>query len=134
MANSFQFKSFAATLTRDIDKAENRALMKAARHLRKVMRAKLNTRRVSQPGEAPGRVTGDLSKGAKIDNHRKGHKVFVGVGAPAHHAHLLEFGTAERVVAKTGARVGRVAPRPFLGPTFEEEQGEVQKILSERWL
>ena len=132
--NSFSYKSYTDSVLKDMDKAENAARVKAARHIADKMKEKLSVKHVSLPGQAPGKQSGDLVKGITTDNMKAHRKTLVGVKAPAHHAHLMEFGTAERIVKKTGRKVGRVLPRPFLGPTFEEEADTVREILSEAWV
>lgn len=131
--------SFISSVIKDLDKAQEKLLDKAAAHVRKKMKEKVSQRHTSKAGDPPGRQTGDLIKGIKFI--REGSdKRLVGVGRPASHAHLLEFGTVPRTVknyqGKKGVRVavGRVLPRPFMQPTFEEEKGTVEKILSETWV
>jgi hypothetical protein len=92
-----------------------------------------------RPGEPPAKRSGNLVKGILYVNDDKHHESKVGVGPPAHHAHLMEFGTQNRTVLNyRGVKgkqknVGRVLPHPFVQPTFEEEAGAVKEILSERW-
>lgn len=134
--------SYIKETIRDLQKAETRVRTKAARHLTKKMRAKVSDvyfeGYASQPGEPPGKKSGNLRKGIGYQNLNKQHRTKVGVGPPAFHAHMLEFGTQERFVPIKGSakkrKVGRVLPRPFVMPTFEEEQGTVKDILSEKWL
>jgi hypothetical protein len=136
-----RLESYIKDVIRDIGKPEKKARSKAAQHLVKKMKEKVNDQYFkgyhSIPGEPPGKITGDLQKGIGSKDINSKHKTLVGVGPPAYHAHLLEFGTAERYTpVKNGStrRSGRVAPRPFIFPTFQEESDVVGKILSERWL
>lgn len=136
-----EFKSFIKDLSKEIDNAELRLRTKAAKHLVKKMKEKVGDvyfeGYASQPGEPPGKKSGNLRKGIGYMNMPKQHKTKVGVGPPAYHAHMLEFGTAERFVKIKGSSkkrsVGRVLPRPFVQPTFEEQTETVKEILQEKW-
>jgi len=121
----------------DLDKAQERELDKAAAYLRQKLKDKVSKKRISLPGEPPGRQSGNLKKGIKFT--REPGNRFIGVGSPAQHAHLLEFGTGPRLVKNYRGKgmsklVGPQAPRPFIIPTFEEESDNIKKILSEQWL
>jgi HK97 gp10 family phage protein len=136
-----RLESYIKDVISDIDKSEKKVRSKAAQYLVKKMKEKVNDQYFkgyhSIPGEPPGKMTGNLQKGIGSKDIDSEHKTLVGVGPPAHHAHLLEFGTVERYTpVKNGKprRSGRVAPRPFVFPTFQEEAENVGKILSERWL
>jgi hypothetical protein len=107
--------------------------MKAARVVLNALRANLSNAEKSAPGEFPGLNSGDMLKGAMLKNSDLEQEVKVGFGPPAHHAHLMEFGTAHRV-DRNGKDRGQVLPRPVLGPTFEQEADNVGQILSEKWL
>lgn len=136
---NIRYKSYIDNIIRDLDKAEAKQLRKAASHVARKMRKKVSVEffddDASAPGNPPGRRTRNLRKGI---GYTKGHHEFlVGVGPPAYHAHLLEFGTAERYqkTKKGNSRfVGLVEPRPFVFPTLDEETGAVKRILSESWL
>jgi HK97 gp10 family phage protein len=121
----------------ELDKAQEKKLDIAAVHLRTKIKDKLKNKHTSFPGEPPGKKSGNLIKGVIFT--RNPGKRFVGMGKPAYHAHLLEFGTGPRTVKNyrgkgVAVAVGSVAPRPFLIPTFEEEKENVKKLLSETWL
>lgn len=61
-------------------------------------------------------------------------EIFAGADALPH-AHLVEFGTGERVVESTGQHVGSVAPQPFLRPAWDEKGDDVLKYISrELWV
>jgi HK97 gp10 family phage protein len=129
--------SMIKQVIRDLDKAESQKLDKAASYLRNKMREKVSKKVRSKPGDPPGLQSGNLKKGIKFV--REPGKRLVGVGRPASHAHLLEFGTGPRYVknyrGKGGVKfVGAVQPRPFMIPTFEAEKENVEKILSEPWI
>lgn len=134
LKNQVVIKSFAKQIEKDLKKARRAKLQKAGQHVRKAIRDKIKYKRISQPGEPPGRFSGNLYKGIKYEVQEEEDAVLVGAGPPAYHAHLLEFGTERRTVGKTGKDAGRVEARPFLLPTFEEEKEEIERILSEEWL
>ena len=134
-------KSFINEVSRDLEAAEGKVRTKAAQHLVKKMKAKVSDVYFkgfhSQAGEPPGKISGDLRKGIGYLNEKAQHQTKVGVGPPAYYAHMLEFGTAERFVSTKGGKkrsVGRVLPRPFVYPTFEQEADAVKDILSEKWV
>lgn len=133
------FYSEIEKVIKDIEKGEFNARKRAAQHLRKKMRQKVSSKTKSASGNPPGRGTGNLRKGIIYVNGKERTKV--GVGPPAQHAHLLEFGTEERYVKKINGKklskpkyVGRVLPRPFVFPTFDEERTTVERIMSETWI
>lgn len=45
------------------------------------------------------------------------------------HAHLMEFGTKNRVQKSTGRSTGSVKPRPFMRPAWDAKKDEVLKIF-----
>lgn len=133
--NKFSFTSYLKDVEKNIDAVKDVRLTKAAKHVAKKMREKASDvwepGTGPMPGEPPAKRTGELVKG--IGYEAELGEMFVGVGKPASHAHLLEFGTEDRY-DKKGHYKGRVAPRPFVYPTFEEESETVKKIMSESWL
>lgn len=60
--------------------------------------------------------------------------VYAGPTTPsAAHAHLIEFGTADRYT-KAGAYKGRVVPEPFMRPAWDAKKDQVLKIMrAELW-
>lgn len=70
-------------------------------------------------------------------------EVFVGPRAP--HAHLVEFGTAERVASEThvvkikdrfvtiakGQSLGRVTPKPYLRPAWDRRKDEARRLAAQ---
>lgn len=127
-----KLESFINDAIKDIDLAEKKVRMQASNHLVKKMKEKVSDKYFkgshSRAGEAPGVFTGNLKKGIGLKDNPNAHETQVGVGPPAYHAHLLEFGTVER------PGKGRILPRPFVMPTFEEEKEVVGVILSQKWL
>lgn len=122
---SVKFNSFLRDIEKDLKKSEKKLLSKAASHLKKKMKDKARVFFKKQ--------TGNLLKGIRSASDGQ-HRAIVGAGRPARQAHLLEFGTVDRTVKKNGRFAGHVSPKPFIGPTFEEEAGAVEKIMSEPWL
>jgi hypothetical protein len=122
-----------------LEKSQGRALDNASQYLVKKIKAKLNKTGTSKPGEPPAKKSGNLIKGTKFVRRGTDNRL-IGFGPPAQAAHLMEFGTRDRVVqnymGKKGVvkNVGKVEPRPFFLSTCEEERENVEKVLSEKWL
>ena len=74
----------------------------------------------SAPGEPPAVMTGQLRTSIKY-RIVGDMKVTGEVGSELKKAPMLEFGTR------------KMAARPFLRPTFQEELPEIKNILSRRW-
>jgi hypothetical protein len=137
------YQSFVKETIKILDDSEIRLRTKAAQHLKKKMKEKVSDiwekGTGPRPGEPPAKRGGDLAKGIMYVNDDVIRESKVGVGPPAYHAHLMEFGTQNRTVLNYGGvkgkqvNVGRVLPRPFVQPTFEEEAETVKNILSEQW-
>lgn len=67
--------------------------------------------------------TGKLKKSIKrrvIFSKSRPGEVALRVFSRSPVAHLIELGTKERVVKKTGVKVGRVTPQPFLRPVLDK--------------
>jgi HK97 gp10 family phage protein len=59
--------------------------------------------------------------------------VYAGASALPH-AHLIEFGTKERVQKTTGRRTGRVKAKPFMRPAWDAKKGAVlDSFKSDMW-
>jgi len=125
--NKFSYKSFVDDVFNDMVKEEKRVIRAAAIHVRKKMRKKVSKKGRSLPGMPPGLNTKNLRKGIKFEIADR-DSAFVGLGPPAYHGHLLEFGTMQRRTKK-GVAKGRVAARPFVFPTFAEETNAVKRIM-----
>lgn len=130
-------------IIKQLEDGQEKKLDLAAKHMKEAIKAKISKKAVSNPGDAPGKSSGNLIKGLKIGQRGKDIESsfrIIGFGHPAQHAHLLEFGTVPRTVknyrGKAGkmVSVGRVLPRPFMRPVFQEEAGNVEKILSGEWV
>jgi HK97 gp10 family phage protein len=132
MAHTFKLSMDIGRTIKDIDEAAKKRIRKAASVVRLALRKKIK--------EKFKKRTGNLLKGAVYDIRANGEYAVVGMAPPAHHAHLLEFGTHPRVVknhlGKKGSakEVGRIAETPFVFPTFEEQKENVETILSGTWL
>lgn len=94
----------------------------------------------SLPGTPPRKQSGNLQKGIGYAHDRsyKDIETKVGFRSPAHHAHLMEFGTDARYqktwkkkTLKKEKFVGHVAPRPFFVSTIMKNLDKVKEILSE---
>lgn len=127
MANIVKYQSFMKDVFSDIVKIEKETLREAAIHIRKKMKEKVSKKGRSFPGMPPGVKTGNLKRGIKYQI-RDRDSALVGLGPPAQHGHLLEFGTKVRKTKK-GVNKGHILPRPFVRPTFEEESETVKKIM-----
>jgi HK97 gp10 family phage protein len=121
MSNKFIYKSFIGDVFKDIKTIEKEALKAASKHVQKKMKEKVKAIGI-------GKRTGNLLKGIKYDI-RDSDSAFVGVGPPAYHAHLIEFGTLDRWTKK-GTYKGKVTKKPFIIPTLEEESEAVRNIMA----
>jgi HK97 gp10 family phage protein len=66
-------------------------------------------------------MLGRLRQSIQVQLTQDEHQVAAHVGSDLEKAVWLEKGTRS------------MAPRPFLGPAFEETRAEVEAILSQRW-
>jgi HK97 gp10 family phage protein len=131
--------SYIKSVIADLEKAQEKVLDKAAAYLWGKLKDKVSKKGPSMPGEPPGYQDKNLLKGIKFVRNGEGSRL-VGVGPPASHAHLLEFGTGPRIVKNYMGHPGvtkDVRPlkaRPFMAPTFAEEANNVADIISEKWI
>jgi len=125
---AFRYRSIVQSVQKDIKDTGAVRVRRAALHVRKKLRAKARSKRVSSPGNPPGRLSGRFYRSIKVAHFA--NESFIGSRSPV--AHLLEFGTQERET-KAGRYSGRMAPRPLWIPTFREEADTVAAILSDRW-
>jgi len=126
------FKSYVKQINNEIDAVARGRTKEASVYLVGKIKDKLKDKRRSQIGQPPGKRSGDLLRGIKY-NITGNETALVGVGPPAQHAHLLEFGTQERHT-KSGKYTGRVLRRPFLLSTFLEESDNIRKMMGISWL
>jgi len=75
----------------------------------------------SAPGEPPAQATGGLRESIKTTVSSEGKKIVGRVGTDLEYGKELEFGTH------------RVAPRPWLKPSFEKAKGKIEEILDGKW-
>lgn len=84
--------------------------------------------RRSLPGAPPHSQSGNLESSVRPTLPRsrlREERAYVLTEWPrGAHGHLLESGTDERIVKKTGQKVGRVLPRPFLVPAARRHAAE----------
>ena len=96
--NKFKFTNYLQDVQKDLDAGEKRNRRKAAKHVVKKMKENASKKYPagthSQPGQFPGKISGDLVKG--IGSKDIKNATLVGVGAPGHIAHITEFGTEDR--------------------------------------
>lgn len=126
------YKSYFNEAKSEIEKAKAKKAMEAAVHVRNKVVEKLSgngtgrtykvpgtgrTYTASSPGQPPAVLFGDLRQSIQFD--AKDETAIVGSGLEK--SKWLEFGT------------GRIAPRPFLKPTFVEEVDAIGQILGKTW-
>lgn len=75
----------------------------------------------SAPGEPPAVLTGQLRQSVKTNVYSKAKAVKGEVGTGLHKGLMLEKGTK------------KMAPRPWLEPSFDKSLERVKSILSRRW-
>lgn len=72
--------------------------------------------------------TGYLRRSIGTKKGRRRPSPTVTVGAKAPHAHLVEFGTAERH-HKSGKSTGIMPKRPFIRPAYDKSKREVVAVM-----
>lgn len=75
----------------------------------------------SAPGEAPAQATGRLRQNVATEIEEKGKDFIGSVGTTLEYGKTLEFGDS------------RIAPRPWLKPSFEQTVSTLKKIFGGRW-
>jgi len=126
------YKSYFNEVKQEIGKAKKEKVTEAAMHIRNATVKKLSGNgtgkryqvpgtskfyTASSPGQPPAVLFGDLRKSITFDID--GDTGYVGSGLKK--APDLELGTY------------KIAARPFLKPTFEEEVAQIGKILGKMW-
>jgi HK97 gp10 family phage protein len=101
-------------VTKDLERRLAKNLEEAAQHFEVALKAKLNTSHQSEPGEAPGKDTGSLQD--SITHVVDGDTAYIGSDDSS--ALPLEFGTS------------KMAARPFIRPTLQEEAEAIAKIMA----
>lgn len=115
------FTSYFDQVKREVERAEMRQRAKAARHVAKKLRESSKDKFGSGS---------KITEGIGYINEKVESRI--GVGPPAYHAHLQEFGTDSRFTKK-GKGTGHIKPNPFIFPVFDAEAGAVIDILQEGW-
>lgn len=75
----------------------------------------------SAPGEAPAVRLGGLRRSVRAKVERRRGEVLGEVGTDLDYGLFLERGTR------------RMAPRPWLGKTYEEEKEALEEIIGDKW-
>jgi hypothetical protein len=75
----------------------------------------------SAPGEPPASATGTLRKNVKSGVEGRGDSLTGFVGTREKYGPMLEYGTR------------RMAPRPWLRPSFEKSAGKLREIFTRIW-
>lgn len=75
----------------------------------------------SAPGEPPAQRTGELRQSVKGTVHTEGKKLIGKVGTDKDYGLSLEKGTK------------KMAPRPWLQPSFEKSEGKIKDIFNRPW-
>jgi len=119
--NILNYESFMGDISKDLHRYAKDAVRKAGKHVK----SKLKQKSTQKFGASSNITKGIGSKFLKTTS-------IVGVGPPAHAAHLIEFGTDDRF-QKSGHPTGHIAPDPFVFPTYAEESPAVVAILSKEW-
>ena len=136
MAARITLVSHIEKVAREIDKAAEARVFEAVNLVRHRVLEKLSGTRsgrryrvpgttqwytASAPGEAPAVATGALRQSIQVQVVRRDDGIVGAVGSRLDTSVYLETGTRT------------MAPRPFLGPAFEESRPEIERILSEEW-
>jgi HK97 gp10 family phage protein len=111
-------------IMKDIEKDEADRRNEAAKYAVKAIKEKIKNKKISTPGNAPGRLTGNLYKSIKSRKSLKSQERVSAVGSTAPHAHLLEFGHGD------GKEINK---RPFFRSTLLEESKNIEDILSREY-
>lgn len=109
---------------RELDKRITKASQRKVREGTNYMARKL---RAAVPNRDGKKDTGNLKKGIKAEV--RGLDASVVAKAPAHHFHIVEYGTEGRYHKKTGKYVGKVEPSYFARNTINTELPKVQQMI-----
>lgn len=139
--SKMSFVSNLNSIVKDIKASDKKNRTEAAKYLVKKIRAKISTKSFdgvpSKPGETPHKLSGNLKKGIGYEHVKGEDKTKVGAGSPGWYAHILEFGTQQRVETTKNSKTratGKIIARPFILPTFDEEKDAIEDILSKNWI
>jgi hypothetical protein len=129
MKSAFKMESYFKEVFADIEKGARMQRQKAATHVKGKIKAKATAIK----------DTGELAKSAYV-KHLK-YTSYAGLRAP--HAFLVEFGSTKsnpRMTKGEGKKrkkirsTGFLPANPIVYPTFAEEAGTVERIMSEPWV
>jgi hypothetical protein len=115
-----------------VSRAERRVLSRFGAFVRQDAKQRIRRRkRPSRPGEAPTNQTGLLKRHIYFVFDEARRSVVIGpillnrgTGAPA----TLEHGGAVAVMQRGRREVVAYAPRPYMGPAFEQEQRKLPAL------
>ena len=132
------FEGFAEEAFAELKPKMTRGVVAATLHLQGAIKRKLSRRgtgrtyrrrkvlhTASQPGQPPALDTGRLRNSIAVTDPKwDGWSVSAEVGTNVEYARILEFG------GRTGRRnATRIAPRPYMRNTVEEETPRIEKVL-----
>ncbi len=136
MGIDINFISHVKEVNADIEKTAKERMEKAVNEVRNEVLVTLSGNRsgriykipgtqktytASAPGEPPAQRTGELRQSISTEIEGEGKNIIGRVGSPKKYAPMLEFGTRN------------MAPRPWLRPTFEKKQKDVEEIFIGQW-
>lgn len=111
--------------------AMQRAMLKAARPIVRAAKASAPSSGKKRKNEAGRKLNlKDNIKARAFRKLRKGEISAVKI-SNAPHAHLLEFGTQERVQESTGRRLGEGPAKPFLGPAVTANEDAFMQAFAD---
>ena len=125
MSSKIELKTSVEGL-RELDQALGELKKSTAKNvLRRVARRALAPVEATAKARAPGSMGDTIRTSPKLNKNQakqarqavpKDQRAFLQMhtGSTAPHAHLIEFGTGERVQKKTGRYTGSVSPQPFI--------------------
>ncbi len=136
MGTEFVFKSNVKEIQAAINRVAKERMLEAVQEVRNTTLETLSGSRsgrayfvpgtkrrytASAPGEAPASATGTLRKTVKSGIEGTGNNISGFVGSEEKYAPMLEFGTK------------RMAPRPWLRPSFEKSEKTVKALFARIW-
>ena len=132
------FEGFAEEAFAELKPKMTRGVVAATLHLQGAIKRKLSRRgtgrtyrrrkvlhTASQPGQPPALDTGRLRNSIAVTDPKwDGWSVIAEVGTNVEYARILEYGGR---TGRNGAT--RIAARPYMRPTLEEETPRIEKVL-----
>jgi HK97 gp10 family phage protein len=111
------YRWYGDKMLKEYENKMGRNLDKAAIHLQNQIKKNLGSKARSSPGDYPGLETGELRR--SITHETDKSNLVAKVGTNKVYAKYLEKGT------------GKMAPRPFLDRTLQENQTTIKRIITE---